>query len=114
MHVRVEPEAALLLKAYCGRDRAFKFCQMYASTNNFNAALNKGLKMVGEAVGVEDLGFYYARYSWASIAANTCELSTDTADDGLAHSDRRMARVYIKRDWTRIFKANSAVLDALR
>ena len=40
---------------------------MYADVNTFSTALNKGLKKVGKLVGVDDLEFYAARHSWATI-----------------------------------------------
>jgi integrase len=130
MRVRVEPEALALLEKYRDPEgkRVFRFYKMYASSDGFSSALNgraggvkkgknvkaRGLKAVGDAVGVADLEFYYARHSWATIASNDCGIPVDTVDDCLAHVDNRMAkRAYIKKDWTKLYEANRAVLDAL-
>lgn len=117
MRVRVEPEARALLEKYAGKQaqRVFDFCERYASSATFNAALNRGLKPIGRAVGVEDLEFYYARHSWATIACNACSIPVDTVDECLAHSDNRIAKkAYIKKDWTRVYEANRKVLDKLK
>jgi integrase len=117
MRVRVEPEAQPLVDKYAGKGipEVFDFCQRYTHKDKFNAALNNGLKAVGKAAGVEGLSFYYARHSWATIAANACGIPIDTVDDCLAHSDSRMAKkAYIKKDWTKIYDANRMVLDAIR
>ncbi|MDR3188089.1 MAG: site-specific integrase [Prevotellaceae bacterium] len=118
MRVRVEPEALPLVEKYAAKkpDAAFDFCKRYASKSAFNAALNRGLKAVGKAVGIDDLEFYYARHSWATIAANTCNIPVDTIDDCLAHSDSRSIakKAYIKKDWTKVYNANRIVLDAIR
>lgn len=115
MRVRVEPEAAPLVEKYRGKKPAvFNFSERYSSRGSFVGALNRGLKTVGKAVGIDDLEFYYARHSWATIAANECEISIDTIEDCLAHSDTRLAkRAYIKKDWEIVYSANRKVLDAL-
>ncbi len=114
MRVRVEPEAEALRQKYEGDATVFNFQKKYANPNNFNSNLNKGLKVVGAAVGIDDLEFYYARHSWATLAANDCRIPIDIVDEALAHVDNRMAKVYIKKDWTRIYEANRKVLDLLK
>ncbi|MDR0414146.1 MAG: site-specific integrase [Prevotellaceae bacterium] len=114
MRVRVEPEALALLAKYKGKKTIFCFCERYADKGTFSSALNKGLKIIGRTVGIADLEFYYARHSWATIAANDCDIAVDTIDDCLAHSDNRIAKKsYIKKDWGKIYKANRKVLDAI-
>ena len=113
MRVRIEPEAAPLMKKYAGKARVFNFSERYNLNNSFNGALNKGLKVIGAAVGIDDLEFYYARHSWATLAANVCGIPIDLVDECLTHSDKRMAKVYIKKDWTRIYEANRQVLNLL-
>jgi integrase len=114
MRVRVEPEALPLVEKYRGAKGVFCFCERYASKDSFSHALNASLKAVGRAAGVDDLEFYYARRSWATIAANDCSIPVDTVDDCLAHSDRRIAKkAYIKKDWERIYAANRAALNAI-
>jgi integrase len=115
MRVRVEPEAQPLVEKYAGKRAVFDFCDRYASKECFNSALNRGLKAIGRAVGIDDLEFYYARHSWATVAANVCNIPIDVVDECLAHSDNRIAKkAYIKKDWEKVYRANRAVLDAVR
>lgn len=65
-----------------------------------------------EVLQLEGLHFYTARYSWASIAANNCDLTTDIIDRCLCHSGKNMAeRSYIKKDYDREDRANKSVCD---
>jgi integrase len=87
--IKVEPEAMKLIEKYRDTDgeRVFKFYKMYSSIETFTAAINgvcrsgakgivypTGLKKIGETVGVNDLKFYAARHSWASIAQNDLDM----------------------------------------
>ncbi len=113
--IKVEAEVAGLIEKY--RDPKgeylFKFCRLYSTPDTFNAALNKGLKQVGKAIGVDDLEFYAARHSWATIAANEAGVNKYTVHEALNHVDPAMkvTDIYIKKNWSNIDKANRAVLD---
>lgn len=50
--------------------RLFNFYQYYADEKGFNKATNYGLKEIGAILEVEDLEYYAARHSWATIALN--------------------------------------------
>ena len=116
--IAIPPEAEALVEKY--RDptgeRVFDFYRLYSTMNNFNAALNKGLKRVGELVGVEDLQFYAARHSWATVAVNDAGVDKYTVHEALNHVDPSMSvtDIYIRKDWRRIDEANRRVLDLLR
>ncbi len=116
--IRVEPEAEALVKKY--RDptgqRVFSFYKLYSSMDTFSAALNKGLKRIGEIIGVDDLEFYAARHSWATIANNDVGIDKYTVHSALNHVDEsmRVTDIYIRRSWDNIDKANRAVLDLLQ
>ena len=116
--IRVEPEAEALVKKY--RDptgqRVFNFYKLYSSMDTFSAALNKGLKRIGEIIGVDDLEFYAARHSWATIANNDAGIDKYTVHSALNHVDEsmRVTDIYIRRSWDNIDKANRAVLDLLQ
>jgi integrase len=114
VRVRIEPEAEPLYFKYRGGKGVFKFSERYATRSNFNAALNKGLKKIGAAVGISDLTFYYARHSWATLASNECRIPVETVGMALGHSDAKLiTNVYIKKDWSKVFEANRKVLDLL-
>ena len=50
--------------------RLFNFYQYYADEKGFNKAINYGLKEIGATLEVDDLEYYAARHSWATIALN--------------------------------------------
>ena len=52
--------------------RLFKFYKDYRDHKAFNKAINKGLKEIGDQLQIDDLEYYAARHSWATIALNKC------------------------------------------
>lgn len=114
MRVRVEPEAGQLILQHKGRRSLLDFSDRYANHRNFNKAVNKGLKEIGAAVGVEGLSSYYARHTWATLARNACNIDRSTVDEALNHaarSDERLLDIYVEQDWSRVWEANRKVLD---
>lgn len=113
--IRIEPEIKKLVDKYRDLDgrRVFCFHKMYSSVNTFNAALNKGLKAVGSLIGVNDLEFYAARHTWATIATNEAGVDKFTVHSALNHIDESMkvTDIYIRKSWDPIDKANRKVLD---
>ncbi|WP_183573701.1 hypothetical protein HDF18_08100 [Mucilaginibacter sp. X5P1] len=64
-------------------------------------ALNKGLKEMGEAIGITCLTMYCARHSFGSIARNECRFSKYDVAFALNHIDptTKTTDIYIKPDW---------------
>ena len=116
--IKIQPEIKALFDKY--RDpsgvRVFRFYQMYSSPAYFTAALNKGLKQIGDAVGINDLEFYAARHTWATIAANDAGIDKYTVHTALNHIDETMkvTDIYIRKSWEPIDRANRKVLDLLK
>ena len=113
--IRIEPIAQRLFEKYRDPDRkrVFNFYKMYKNADIFNASLNRGLKRIGETLGIDDLEFYAARHSWATIARNDCKIDKYTVHASLNHVDEQMrvTDIYIKRDWSAIDEANRVVLE---
>ena len=116
--IKLEPEVMALFEKY--RDpsgqRVFKFYKLYSTIGTFNYALNKGLKKLGKIIGIDDLEFYAARHSWATIANNNAGIDKYAVHEALNHVDEamRVTDIYIDKNWERIDKANRAVLDLLQ
>lgn len=116
--IKVEPEIQALVEKY--RDptgqRVFKFYKMYASLDTLCASVNYGLKKIGKIIGADDLEFYAARHSWATIALNDAEVDKYTVHAALNHVDDSMkvTDVYIRKSWDPIDKANRKVFDLLK
>ena len=92
--------------------RLFKFYQDYRDHKAFNKAINKGLKEIGDQLQIEDLEYYAARHSWATIALNKCKIDKYTVHAALNHVDEsmRVTDIYIERDFVNENKANQKVV----
>lgn len=66
MKVVIPPVLSSLMEKYKDHTskRVFRFYQMYNTANNFNRAINLGLKQIGKILKVDDLEFYAARHKW--------------------------------------------------
>lgn len=93
--------------------RVFSFYRSYNTDKNFNRAINFGLKEIGAILGIEDLEFYAARHSWATIALNKCGIDKYTVHSALNHVDEsmRVTDIYIERDFVNENKANQKVIE---
>ena len=114
MKVNILPVLSSLMEKYkdhTGR-RVFRFYQMYNTANNFNRAINLGLKQIGKMLQVDDLEFYAARHSWATIALNKVGIDKYTVHAALNHVDEtmRVTDIYIERDFVNENKANAKVV----
>lgn len=116
--VKLEPEVLPLIEKY--RDpagnKAFCFYHKFTTDRGFNTSINRGLKKIGAAIGIASLEYYSARHSWATIARNDCDITKDDIALCLNHTDpeRKTTDKYIKKDWSRIDKSNSKVLQYMR
>lgn len=92
--------------------RIFNFYQTYANDKAFNKALNYGLKQIGALLKIDDLEYYAARHSWATIAINKVGIDKYTVHEALNHVDEsmRVTDIYIERDFVNENKANAKVL----
>lgn len=92
--------------------RLFRFYKDYRDHKAFNKAINKGLKEIGDQLNIDDLEFYAARHSWATIALNKCGIDKYTVHAALNHVDEsmRVTDIYIERDFVNENKANEKVL----
>lgn len=114
MKVNILPVLSSLMekyKDYTGR-RVFRFYQMYNTANNFNRAINLGLKQIGKILKIDDLEFYAARHSWATIALNKVGIDKYTVHAALNHVDEtmRVTDIYIERDFVNENRANAKVV----
>jgi integrase len=126
--IKVEPEIQPLIDKYKDTDgkRVFCFYKMYKNENALSSAIdgrrrmNKngevlltGLKKIGDLVGENDLEFYAARHSWASIAQNDLDIDKYTVHVALNHviDEMKVTDIYTKKDWRPIDRANRKVLD---
>ena len=134
--IKVEPEAQALIDKYRGKGdyllEALDHCKLYKS---FLKQLNHALRNIGEkriemisADGtlfgeemeqvvidsvVPDIGTYYARHSWATLAYEI-GIPVDFVSQALGHSTiNKTTLVYIKFDQEKVDESNRRVIDFL-
>ena len=127
LSIRVEPESEELLKRLKGSRHLVNISERYANIKDFIRRCNEGLKRMGEITKREgrggrivertrlypELTTYYARHTWATIAA---ELGTpvEVISLGLGHKcGLSTTQVYITPPLRLLDEANRRVLDAV-
>lgn len=92
--------------------RLFNFYQYYADEKGFNKAINYGLKEIGTILEIDDLEYYAAWHSWATIALNKVGIDKYIVHAALNHIDDAMkvTDIYIERDFVNENKANAKVV----
>lgn len=92
--------------------RLFNFYQYYVDEKGFNKAINYGLKEIGTLLEIDDLEYYAARHSWATIALNKVGIDKYTVHAALNHVDEtmRVTDIYIERDFANENRANAKVV----
>lgn len=108
MVIRVHPLIQPFIDKYRGKDHVFNFYERFSSMGDLNRAINIGLKEVGNEVGIENLQFYSARHSMATIAINIIGIPIYVVNEMLCHVDSRLrvTELYIKKDYSIINEAN--------
>jgi len=123
--IKVEPEAMSIIKKYADKTYLLNLKHHYSTAGNLNQALNgkvrkgkkgevyTGLKKIGAVIGVDDLEFYAARHSWASIAQNKVGIDKYSVHAALNHviEEMKVTDIYTERDWSPIDRANRKVID---
>ncbi len=118
--MKVEPEAAALIEQYGGvehllsiMDSRKDYVQFIRQTNhalkNIGTKSVKGRKPLGEAL-FPDLSTYWARHSWATIAASL-DIPKETIAAALGHGGNTVTDIYIDFDRSKVDAANRKVLD---
>ena len=115
MFVKIDPLVKKLLEEYKAKDKlhAFNFHSLYTSYSIFAANVNHGLDKFRKRIGYpEKVTLYWARHSWASLAYET-GIDKSLINDGLCHVDKDMkvTDIYINKDWSLLWEANSKVLS---
>lgn len=105
--IKVEAEAMELLRKYEGSERLLSFAEGCSAYTNFAMRMNRCLNSLMEGVTT-----YYARHSWATIAASL-DIPKDTIAAALGHGGNSVTDIYIEFDRNKIDEANKAVIAAL-
>lgn len=108
--IKVEPEALQIINRYVGKknlldlaDRSPKYRISYMQTC-------KGLVAIRKKLGIPELSSYWARHSWATVAASL-DIPRDTIAHALGHGGNTVTDIYIDFDQKKVDEANRKVLD---
>lgn len=114
--IKVEPETAKLIAQYRGDKNLLSYLDSYKDYRSFYMNTCKGLRAVKEAVNkrldepIKTLTTYYARHSWATIAASL-DIPKDTIAAALGHGGNTVTDIYIEFDRRKVDEANRRVLN---
>lgn len=111
--IEVLPEAHELLKKYQGKKYLLKWNEEFKDYKNFVKKINRRFDYIGEKINAPGLTSYYARHSWATIAAKL-DISKEVIAASLGHGEQTVTDIYIDFDRKKIDIANKKVLKALK
>lgn len=108
--IKVEPEAAEIIQRYRGHSHLVNIGDRYDNYRNYTIRINAALKRIGNPPICSELSTYWARHSWATIAAEL-DIPKETIAAALGHGGNSVTDVYIRFDDRKIDEANRRVLD---
>lgn len=128
--IKIWPEAAAILEKYKGKKHLLSVFDRCSNYKAYQGTMNNALTRLGvlklndkgqvikarngqaEMIPLEkDLSIYWARYSWATYAADL-DIPKDTISEALGHSHgARITGVYIKYSCDKVDAANRKVID---
>lgn len=117
MQIRLEPVCKCIFNDMADptKERAFKFHNQYSNYKSIADKGNDRLKEVAALIGVPPFTMYAARHTFASYAYSI-GIPKSLINDMLCHVDPNMSvtDIYIKKDWSIIWKANLKVLKKFK
>ena len=108
--IKVEPECQEVIDRLRGRDWLLNPLDTYACTHHWTSKVNRVLKEVADDLGLPKISMYWARHSWATIAAEL-EIPRETIAAAMGHSGGTVTDIYIDFDRSKIDRANRQVID---
>lgn len=120
--IKIEPEAQAIIDKYRGTKNLLCIADRWTTHQQFGKQMNKALKRMGEMerVGrggkkvfepiVSGLTTYWARHTWATIAASL-DIPKETIAHALGHGNDTVTDIYIDFDKRKVDEANRKVLD---
>lgn len=120
--VKVEPEAMEIIMKYRGKVHLLDILDRYSNYRDYAKRLNGALQRIGNTTTGKhgkkvlnplfpDITTYWARHSWATIAASL-DIPKETISAALGHEiGSRITSIYIDFDQRKVDEANRKVLD---
>lgn len=126
--IKVEPEAMKIIERYRGKKYLLNILDRYQDYANYRHRLNLNLRSIGTAEIVKDkvgklrkikrtplfpkLSTYWARHTWATIAAEL-DIPKETIAAALGHGGNTITDIYIKFEQSKIDNAMRQVINYL-
>ncbi|MBO7264358.1 MAG: site-specific integrase [Alistipes sp.] len=119
--IKVEPEALEIINRIKGVDWLINPLDTYTNHKDYAKKLNDALQSIGEVeIGKQgrktikplhpQLTTYWARHSWATIAASL-DIPKETIAAALGHGGNTITDIYIDFDQRKVDEANRMVID---
>lgn len=120
--IKIEPEAKKIIEKYKGKKYMLNVLDEYKNYEDFLHRMNVGLKKIGDMKRIgkggkkiiepyfPELSGYWARHTWATIAAQL-DIPKETIAAALGHSSGSVTDIYIDFDKRKIDEANRRVID---
>lgn len=108
--IKVEPECAELLARYRGQSWLLSYLDTCANYRSFYAHLCKALSDFKDRFRLPGLTSYWARHSWATVAASL-DIPKETIAAALGHGGYSVTDIYIDFDQRKVDEANRRVID---
>jgi hypothetical protein len=108
--VKLVKDAEFILRKYIG-----KLNLRYANFENFDRAINIGLKQLLADTDLPNVTLYWARHSFGNLARNKCRISKDDVALALNHIDsyHKTTDIYLEKDWKIVDDVQKSVLNKL-
>jgi site-specific recombinase XerD len=120
--IKVEPEAMEIIDRYRGTENLLCIRDTYKDYRNYTKHINDALKKIGtvERKGLggkkiitplfPKLSTYWARHTWATIAASL-DIPKETIAHALGHGSTTVTDIYIDFDMKKVDDANRKVIN---
>lgn len=108
--IKVEPEVAEWLSQYQGQGQLLNYLDACRGYRSFYNRLCRSLRNLGLRIGIRGLSSYWARHTWATIAASL-DIPKETIAAALGHGGHSVTDIYIDFDQRKVDEANRRVLD---
>lgn len=109
--IKVEPEAAEIIARYAGGGQwLLNYLDTCEGYRNFYNRLCLNLRKISARLGLPKLTTYWARHSWATMAASL-DIPKETIAAALGHGGNTVTDIYIDFDQSKVDAANRRVLD---
>jgi integrase len=113
--IKLEPEAKRLIKKLSGRKYLINIIERYQDYDGVKKEINKKLKVAAKkAVINKPVSTYYARHSWATIAADL-DIPKETISAALGHEiGSEITGIYIDYNLRKVDEANRKVVEKIQ